>query len=103
MDLLWRIIYIILISAFVWFLHVGIGQYPVPLSKSKKPYRETQQVLILWGVAVILPALRIFVVSPWLNTLVTDRTFQELFFSLAHYFPFNNPVICCAASEPVEL
>jgi|GEM_PF-1086785 len=78
MDLLWRAAFSVAIGSSVWLLHSAIGRYPRPLPRSETPSREIRQVLVLWGVAVIVPVLRIFVLSPWLNEAVTDRTLREL-------------------------
>jgi membrane protease YdiL (CAAX protease family) len=80
MDLLWRIIYILLIGAFVWYLHRGIGHYPTPLPKSLNPKREIQEVLLLWCLTIIIPILRIFLITPWFNSNGISRTIQELIY-----------------------
>lgn len=77
MDVLWRAAYSIIIGASIWLLHSTIGEYPPPLPKSETPGREIHRVIALWGVALIIPVLRMFVLSPWLDEAVTNRTIRE--------------------------
>ena len=35
-------------------------------------------MLGLWSIGLVVPALRIYVISPWLNVAVPDRTLREL-------------------------
>jgi membrane protease YdiL (CAAX protease family) len=78
MDLLWRAIFSVVIGSCIWLLHSTIGRYPRPLPRSETPSREIRWVLILWCVAVIASALRMTLLSPWLEEAVTDRTLREL-------------------------
>jgi membrane protease YdiL (CAAX protease family) len=73
-------IYVVLIGAFIWYLHRGLGKYPAPLPKSHTPKREIQEVLLLWGVAAIIPILRMFVINTWLNASEVSRIVQELIY-----------------------
>jgi len=78
MDLFWSVIYSVAIGSLVWLLHSRIGEYPRQLPRSENPKREIREALFLWGVAVIVPILMIYVISPQLNYVVTDRTLREL-------------------------
>jgi membrane protease YdiL (CAAX protease family) len=78
MELLWRILYIVLFGGFTWFLHRGTGTYPASLPKIKESRQEILEVLLLWGVAVVIPVIRMFIFTPWLNRLTYNRTLQEL-------------------------
>ena len=78
MDLIWRVIFSVATGSLVWLLHSRIDRYPRPLPRSENSKREICEALLLWGVAVIVPVLRIYVISPQLNQVVTDRTLREL-------------------------
>jgi membrane protease YdiL (CAAX protease family) len=78
MELLWRLAFVAAIGSFVWFLHKFVGSYPAPLPRSTRPGRNLGQVLGLWTIALVVPALRIHAISPWLRTAVPDRTLREL-------------------------
>ena len=78
MDILWRVIFILAIGSFVWFLHRGIGKYPDPLPRANNQTKEIKEVLFLWAIAVIIPIIRIYSFSPWLEELVSNRTIREL-------------------------
>lgn len=78
MDLLWRVGYSITIGLLLWLFHTKIGSYPTRLPRSVQPKREIWEVLLLWGVAVIVPLLMLFVISPWLNRPVTRPAFRQL-------------------------
>ncbi len=78
MDLLWRAAFSVAIGSCVWLLHSSIGRYPKPLPGSERPGRTIRWVLILWGVAVIVPVLRMFALTPWLSEMVTGRSLREL-------------------------
>jgi membrane protease YdiL (CAAX protease family) len=78
MDLVWRIIYIIIFGAFIWFLHRGIGTYPTAFPKSGNPRLELKEILLLWGISVLIPILRMNVITPWMKTSTISRTIQEL-------------------------
>jgi membrane protease YdiL (CAAX protease family) len=80
MDLLWRIIYVFLIGGFVWFLHKGIGRYPAPLPRSENPRVELREVLFLWGIAMLIPILRMFAITPMLASHGVSRAYQELIY-----------------------
>src|SRR4030042_2289685 len=80
MDLLWRIIYIFLIGGFVWFLHRGIGRYPAPLPRSENLRVELREALFLCGIAVLIPILRMFAITPWFASLGISRVYQELIY-----------------------
>jgi membrane protease YdiL (CAAX protease family) len=78
MDLIWRLVYFLIIGLSVWLLHSTTGNYPVPLPRSETPRKEIRGVILLWAVALVVPVLRIFALSPWLNRVVTDQTLREL-------------------------
>jgi membrane protease YdiL (CAAX protease family) len=80
MDLLWRILYIVIFSLFIFILHRKIGRYPPPLPNSDNPRREIREAFLLWGVAVVIPILRLLVITPWLSSLKFNRTLQELIY-----------------------
>lgn len=78
MDLLWQAAYAIAIGGSVWLLHSTIGRYPESLPRSETPGREIRAVLVLWTVTLLVPVLRIFLISPWLDEAVSDRAACEL-------------------------
>jgi len=65
-------------GAILWVLHRWIGKYPPPLPESRDRGRELREVLLLWLVAVAVPVLRIYVIAPWLERALSDRTLREL-------------------------
>ncbi|MBN2430909.1 MAG: CPBP family intramembrane metalloprotease [Acidobacteria bacterium] len=66
------------IGSLVWLLHRAIGRYPTPLPRCDEPGRTIRHVLLLWGLALAVPVLRIFMLDPWLQEVLTDRTWREL-------------------------
>ncbi|MCU0522327.1 MAG: CPBP family intramembrane metalloprotease [Anaerolineae bacterium] len=78
MALLWQALYALAMGSFVWLLHTGLGRYPEPLPRSENPKREIREVLLLWGAAVIVPILRVSVLTPLFDIVAVDRTLREL-------------------------
>ncbi len=78
MELIFRISYCVIIGSLIFILHKWIGRYPDPFPKSGSPGKEIREVLLLWGMAVLIPVARMFAVTPWLSNLVHDRFLQEL-------------------------
>ncbi len=78
MDLVWRIIFCVTIGSLILILHKWIGNYPAPFPESPEPRKEIREVLLLWSLAVIIPILRIFVISSWLSNIFSQRFFIEL-------------------------
>ena len=78
MDLVWAIIYILTFGLLVGLFYFNIGKFPVPLSRSKNPKRDILLVLILWGIAAAVSALRSTWITPLLNQIFSDKTLHEL-------------------------
>lgn len=80
MDLLWRIGYSAAIGGFVWFLHTGLETYPEPPARSACPRRALREALLLWGVAVLVPIVRICLLAPLLERAVPYPSLRELLY-----------------------
>jgi len=78
MDLLWSVIYSVTVGLLAWTLHSKIGEYPVPLRRSKKPQREVLEALLLWGLAFVVSMWMTLWITPTLDHLIVDRTLREL-------------------------
>lgn len=78
MNLVWRVIYTVIIGVLLWILHSQIGNYPEPLPRSQQPKREMWEVMLFWGSAMVVPILMMYAISPWLERTLTDRTLREL-------------------------
>jgi membrane protease YdiL (CAAX protease family) len=78
MDILWRIIFSLSIFSLILALHKWIGKYSKPLNKSINPGKEIKEVLLLWIIAVIVPIIRMFILTPWFNEFISQRFFLEL-------------------------
>jgi len=78
MDLLWSVIYSVTVGLLTWTLYSKIGEYPVPLPRSKKPHREVLEALLLWGFAFVISMLMVVWITPTLDHLIVGRTLREL-------------------------
>ena len=81
MDLVWRLIFCLTIGSLILILHRWIGKYPSPLPDSPKPKKEIREVLFLWIIAVIIPILRMFILTPWLSDAINQRFLIELIYA----------------------
>ena len=81
MEIVWRIIFCLTIGSLIMILHKWIGKYPTPFPNSPEPKKEIREVLFLWVLAVIVPILRIFVLTPWLSEVINQRFLIELTYS----------------------
>jgi membrane protease YdiL (CAAX protease family) len=78
MDLVWGVIYLITFGLLVGLFYLKIGRFPVPLSRSKNPKRDILLVLVLWGIAAVVSALKTTWITPSLNQMFPDKTLHEL-------------------------
>jgi membrane protease YdiL (CAAX protease family) len=88
MDVLWRLIFCIALGLLVWLLHNKIGSYPKSWPASENPKSEFIEVALLWGNAVFIPILIFYLISPWLNRVVPDKTLQELIYVPLRSVPY---------------
>jgi len=78
MDIVWRLIFSLTIFSIILILHKWIGKYSNPLDRSNNPKKEITEVLLLWIIAVIVPIVRMFVITPCLTEFIDKRVFIEL-------------------------
>ncbi len=78
LDLVWRFLFTVAVGSLVWLLHSYIGEYPNPLPRSENPRRDIWEALFLWGVAIIVPVLTIFILTPQLDQAISDSTTRQL-------------------------
>jgi len=78
MELLSKVVFSVGAGAILWVLHRWIGRYPPPLPRNRDPRMEIREVLLLWLVAVAVPILRLYAITPWLERALPDRTLREL-------------------------
>jgi membrane protease YdiL (CAAX protease family) len=67
MELLSKVVFSVVTGAVIGVLDRGIGSYPPPLPRSRDPRMEIREVLLLWLVAVAVPILRLYAITPWLE------------------------------------
>ena len=84
MDLVWRLIFCLTVGSLILILHKWIGKYPAPFPASPEPKKEIRGVFFLWIIAVIIPILRIFILTPWLSGFINQRFFEELIYLPIH-------------------
>jgi membrane protease YdiL (CAAX protease family) len=81
MEIIWRLIFCLLIGSLIFILHKWVGRYPAPFPFSPDPKKEIREVLFLWLLAVCVPILRIFLLTPWLSDTIDSRFFVELIYA----------------------
>jgi len=55
---MWEVLYLLIFAGCVWLLDWDIDPYPPPLPRSAHPRREIGIVLLLWGMALGVNAVR---------------------------------------------
>ena len=78
MDLVWAFIYILTFALLVGLIYFTVGKFPVPLPESKDSKRDILLVLILWGIAAAVSALKSTWITPLINQIFSDKTLHEL-------------------------
>jgi membrane protease YdiL (CAAX protease family) len=78
MEVVSKLAFAVGIVLILWVVHRWIGSYPPALPRSTNPRAELRDVSWLWLLAVGFPVFRLFVMGPWLEQLLVDRTLREL-------------------------
>ncbi len=67
-------------AGLVWLLDRDIDPYPPPLAPSPRPRHEIAVVIVLWGMAMGVNALRMLAINPYLTAAAVHPTVRELIY-----------------------
>ena len=84
----WEIVFLLVFAGFVWLLDRDIDPYPPPLPKSANPRREIGIVLLLWGMALGVNAVRLLIINPWFMKAAIQPALGEFVNLLLITLPF---------------
>lgn len=76
----WEFLYLGIFAGLVWLLDRDIDPYPPPLIPSPRPRQEITVVIVLWGMAMGVNALRTLVINPYLTATAVHPALRELIY-----------------------
>lgn len=76
----WEFLYLAIFAGLVWLLDRDIDPYPPPLTPSPRPRHEITVVIVLWGMAMGVNALRMLAINPYLTATAVHPTVREMIY-----------------------
>ena len=76
----WEFLYMAIFAGLVWLLDRDIDPYPPPKAPSPRPKHEIAIVIVLWGMAMGVNALRMLAINPYLSGTVVHPFVRELIY-----------------------
>lgn len=85
---MWEFIYLLIFAGCIYLLDRDIDPYPPPLPRAGNPRRDIVIVLLLWGIALAVNAVRQLIIDPWYQEAAIQPGLRELINLLLITLPF---------------
>lgn len=85
---MWEPLFLLVFVVIVLLLDRDIDSYPPPLPRIANPRREIGIVLLLWGMALVVNAVRLTILNPWFMDMAIQPALAELINLLLITLPF---------------